>query len=166
MMGSGKSTIGPALADHMQYDFVDTDALIESRGKPIAMIFSEDGEERFRQMEHETLKDLCAQDRSMVISTGGGMPVWHNGIDIMRNAGTVVYLEVPINQLVDRLSSSTATRPLLSDSDSLESRLSSLLQAREHIYKQADFSIVNDEDTDQIIRKLQPLIESDQSSSS
>ncbi len=73
--GSGKSTVGVALAAHLQWPFVDTDALIELKeSKKITDLFVENGEEYFRSAEFETLKEVLQED-SAVISLGGGAPI-------------------------------------------------------------------------------------------
>lgn len=73
LMGAGKSTCGRILAKALGYYFFDTDELIEKlTSRSIAQIFSEDGEDEFRTMETDVLKEL-AQYRNIVVATGGGM---------------------------------------------------------------------------------------------
>ena len=73
--GSGKSTVGFALAKHLQTPFFDTDDLIENkRAKKITDIFVEDGEEVFRALEFEVLQNVL-QEEVAVISLGGGAPI-------------------------------------------------------------------------------------------
>jgi shikimate kinase len=69
-MGTGKSTVGRILAELLGYEFVDTDDVIEARHGPIETIFSERGEEAFRELEREVARELAERDR-LVISTGG-----------------------------------------------------------------------------------------------
>ena len=74
-MGSGKSSIGKQLAKQLQYDYIDTDALIVAKtGKSIAALFETEGEARFRELETETLEELSRfSKKSFVLSTGGGI---------------------------------------------------------------------------------------------
>ena len=71
-MATGKTTVGRLLADELDYQWVDTDSVIERRHGPIAEIFSNEGEEAFREMERDLAAELAEQE-GLVISTGGGM---------------------------------------------------------------------------------------------
>lgn len=74
-MGSGKSSIGKQLAKGLQYDSLDTDALIVAKtGKSITALFETEGEDRFRALETETVEELAASSKkNFVLSTGGGI---------------------------------------------------------------------------------------------
>src|SRR5712675_1581017 len=72
-MGTGKSSVGRLLADHLHFSFLDTDELIESRTKKsISDIFAGEGETAFRQYEQQLVIELAARKRT-VMSTGGGL---------------------------------------------------------------------------------------------
>ena len=111
--GSGKSTVGVALAAHLQWPFVDTDALIELKeSKKITDLFVDNGEEYFRTVEFETLKEVL-QESSAVISLGGGAPISQRAQDaILSSDSTVVFLDVSLATAAPRVGFNR-DRPLL-----------------------------------------------------
>ena len=93
-MGSGKTTVGRALSAKSDMEFLDTDALIESKEDcKISTIFTEKGEAHFRALENAALKSL-AVTKDKVISTGGGIVSSHNNRELLKKAGKVIYLRV------------------------------------------------------------------------
>lgn len=144
MMGSGKSTIGPVLADHLGYRFVDIDTLIERvSGCSIAEIFSDYGEGEFRQRESATLQSVASW-HSLVVATGGGVVLKPQNWGIMRQ-GVVIWLNCPKQLLLRRLARDPSSRPLLNGSD-LEEKVKQLLTQRECYYRQADLEISQHQD--------------------
>lgn len=145
LMGSGKSATGHAIAQRLQYRFFDTDTLIERiAGKPITAIFQDDGETTFRTLEQQTLGQLAAYQRS-VIATGGGIVLEHNNWSALRQ-GLIIWLDVPIPQIHQRLSANPAEiaqRPLL-QTPNPEAALQTLHRQRAHLYQQADLHITPD----------------------
>jgi shikimate kinase len=146
-MGSGKSTIGPELARALGYDFLDLDQLIEQRaGKPIPVIFSEEGEPAFRNREADVLREV-AQRENTVVALGGGALTLEENLRVARSSGLVVYLRVPAEHLARRLRGRTG-RPLimgnegsaLSDED-LRRRVALMIGAREPFYSQAHVTV-------------------------
>jgi shikimate kinase len=114
-MGSGKSTAGKELAYALGWYFLDLDEEIESKaGKSIKDIFSEHGEEHFRQMESNILMGL-ETDKDSVISAGGGTPCFGSNMDFMLKTGLVVYLKMTPAQLKSRLENSLHNRPLINN---------------------------------------------------
>ncbi len=115
-MGSGKSFIGKQLAESMNKQFIDTDAMIGLKeGRNISEIFSKEGETYFRQCEKELIDTLQGEATNTIISTGGGMPVYQ---DNLKELGTVIYLKVPFETILARLSKDElARRPLFKDMD-------------------------------------------------
>lgn len=111
--GSGKSTVGVALAAHLQWPFVDTDALIELKeSKKITDIFVEDGEEYFRGVEFETLQEVLLEP-SAVISLGGGAPIPQRAQDLLLSSDSVVvFLDVSLATAAPRVGFNR-DRPLL-----------------------------------------------------
>jgi shikimate kinase len=146
MPGSGKTTIGNQLAAALSYPFIDLDAEIEKEeGKSIKEIFSEKGEDYFRLAESNALKKSAVFFDSFVLSTGGGAPCFHNGIDIINKSGISIFLDVPVEELLVRVGI-TADRPLLqTDNDEkhieLKQKLQSILNDRLAIYQQARYTI-------------------------
>ena len=92
-MGSGKSTMGIRLSYQLRYVLEDTDKMIEAKaGKTISEIFSQEGEEAFRQMETELLEKLVEKRGQRVYSVGGGTPVRAVNRPLLKKLGTVVYV--------------------------------------------------------------------------
>ena len=111
--GSGKSTVGVALAAHLQWPFVDTDALIELKeSRKITDLFVDHGEEYFRSVEFETLKEVL-QETSAVISLGGGAPISQLAQDAISSSNsTIVFLDVSLATAAPRVGFNRE-RPLL-----------------------------------------------------
>ena len=145
-MCCGKTTYGRALAEEMQYDFIDTDDLIEEHcNKSIVEIFATEGEEKFRQYERQALRDLLHREK-LVVACGGGLPCFFDNMERMNACGTTIYLEAEVELLVQRIEKeNNLHRPLLNGKKGLELRrhIESLLSIREKYYRQA-----------QIIRKV------------
>ncbi|MFS8120432.1 MAG: shikimate kinase [Microcoleus sp.] len=138
MMGAGKTTVGRILARELKYRFFDTDELIvRVANQSIAEIFDREGEEVFRELETKVLRELSAYQNS-VIATGGGIVTRSTNWGYL-HYGIVVWLDVSVDQLCDRLRSDT-TRPLLRDGE-LKSKLQNLLSERERFYTQADVRV-------------------------
>lgn len=150
-MGAGKTTIGKELAKALGYEFIDTDERIEKeQGRKISDIFSEDGEEVFRQMETDLLKNLQNSEDKFVLSIGGGMPVREENRSLLRSLGTVVYLKTSKEEILRRVSGDT-NRPLLQGGE-LEEKVTNLMNAREQIYMEtACVEVVTDQKTPQKI---------------
>jgi len=111
--GSGKSTVGKALANHLGLPFVDTDALIEEKtGKKITDIFVVDGEDVFRALEFESLKEVLNM-QTAVISLGGGAPIAPAAQEVIRNSDSIViFLDVSLATAAPRVGFNR-DRPLL-----------------------------------------------------
>lgn len=145
MMGSGKSTVGQLLAKTLEYCFFDSDALIEQlANKKIPEIFSEDGEEAFREIETQVLGELSAY-KTCVVATGGGAIVSQKNWSYLQN-GVVVYMEGEAALLTKRVvSDGTDSRPMLEGSDDKYTetmeRLNGLLEERSSKYERADIRV-------------------------
>ena len=142
-MGSGKSYVGKRLAYRMKYQFLDLDEAIEQQtGQTIPNIFSHRGEVGFRSLEASTLRSLQTVQRT-VVATGGGAPCYHDNLAWMLSHGKVIFLNVAVEILVERLSSGLAHRPLLAGKSLPELRtfIEDKLQERLPIYQQAHFTL-------------------------
>ncbi|HQN27844.1 MAG TPA: shikimate kinase, partial [Mesotoga sp.] len=94
MMGSGKSTIGKILSSVLDLEFVDMDSEIEARsGKTVEKIFESEGEEVFRKLESNLLKELVRKD-GIVVSTGGGIVLDSGNRRTLKEENTL-YLKLP-----------------------------------------------------------------------
>ena len=145
MMGAGKTTVGELLAQKLEYRFLDTDKTIETvTSRSINALFAQIGEESFRDIETTVLNQVSAYLRT-VISTGGGIILRQGNWSYLQN-GMVIYLDVPIELLVKRLTDDR-TRPLLQSED-LTAKLTQLERERKALYHQADIIItVSENDT-------------------
>lgn len=154
-MSSGKSYLGAIAAQALNVSFYDLDEIIEEKyNKSIKDIFIENGEDYFRQIEHETLVALNIHKDS-IIATGGGTPCFHDNMNFMSSKGKIVYLQVSINELFNRLKLDK-NRPLLqNDSNNLYTLIDGQLNIREPIYLQSDYLISLD---DRSINKLLNLL--------
>ena len=153
-MGSGKTTLGRALAAEIGIPFIDLDHYIEKRYcKTIAQLFAEKGEEGFREIERRILHEV-GEFEDVIISTGGGTPCFFDNIEYMNAQGTTVYLDVPVERLFIRLSIARSKRPLIKDKNDDELRLfiAEQIAKREPHYSKAQHSFVADklEDSAQI----------------
>ncbi len=139
MPGSGKTTLGRKLAEHISVEFVDLDAEIErSEGMAISDIFSAHGEDHFRIIEARLLREWAARPTSFVMATGGGAPCFHMGMQILNESGLSVFLDCPVAELVERVKANRE-RPLLltSGEDELKRKLERMLASRLACYRQA-----------------------------
>ena len=119
-MGAGKTTLGKAFARAMGLTFVDLDWYIEERfHKSIRQLFTERGEDGFRELEKRMLHE-AGDFENVVISVGGGTPCFFDNMDYMNQAGETVFLDVDIHVLFRRLRIAKQQRPLLTDKNDEE----------------------------------------------
>jgi shikimate kinase len=112
-MGCGKSFTSRQLSALLDIPAVDMDKMIEEReGKSIKEIFEEKGENYFRQLEHDFLKNLSAED-NLIIATGGGAPCFFDNMDIMNQKGLTIYLNRNRERCLAQLMKGVEKRPLL-----------------------------------------------------
>jgi len=115
MMGTGKTTVGRRVAEALGRTFADSDAVIEARtGRTVREIFETDGEQAFRVLEAGVLADAVDAPEPAVIAAAGGVVLDAGNRDLLRRAGTVVWLRAPIDVLVRRVATGEH-RPLLAD---------------------------------------------------
>lgn len=140
-MGSGKSTVGRLLARKLNYDFVDTDALIEARTKQqIKDIFEKMGEPAFRQIEAKVVAEV-AKSEGKVIACGGGVILNSKNIQALQKNGLIVYLKAEPEVLYSRVKKSEI-RPLLNVPDP-ETRFYEIFSERRLRYEKAADLIID-----------------------
>lgn len=149
MMGVGKTTVGIELAKKTSLLWFDTDKVIEDKYGKISDIFAKSGEDFFRDLETETVKNLCQQN-GCILSLGGGLVLRKENVDTLKKVGKIVYLRAKKETLVQRLRFDN-TRPLLQGED-IETRVQKLIRQRATIYENvADYVIDVDNKTVQEI---------------
>jgi len=143
-MGTGKTSVGRRVAQSLDFQFVDTDALIvESEGKSIQSIFEELGEAAFREIETRVLAECCLNNQQ-VISTGGGVVTREVNHPILAGGGYVIWLKASPEVIYERVKRSQE-RPLLK-TDNPQMTIKNLLESREPLYEKcADLTIVTDD---------------------
>ena len=140
MMGSGKTTVGRALAKRLNRRFVDSDHEIEARtGASIPWIFEIEGEACFRQREAEVIRKLCAQD-DIVLATGGGAILDPNSRALLHSTGTVIYLRTSVSSILQR-TAHDKNRPLL-QTENPRKRIEELAQQREPYYREVAHIVI------------------------
>lgn len=145
-MGCGKSSIGVRLSYGCKLTMVDTDAEIErQQGCSISELFASKGEAYFRQLETECLNKLLQDKERHIISTGGGLPLRKENQELLSQLGTVVYLRVKPETVVERLKGDKS-RPLL-QGDNPQEKVRKLLSERKETYERLADIIV---DVDQL----------------
>ena len=138
--GSGKSTVGRAVADRLHRPFLDFDAEIERReGRSIARLFGELGEPAFRALEVSLTRELAAAP-PMVLSPGGGWVTNPGAIELLRPPARRVHLRVSPAEAIRRLSRARIVRPLLQGPDP-QATLEEIWARREGLYALADLEI-------------------------
>ena len=152
MMGSGKSSTGPVLAEILKYKYVDLDVLIEKlTKKTIDKVFSEEGEEYFRDLETQCLQEIIKLP-SVVVSTGGGVVLKKENWGILRQ-GIIVWLDINKDIALNRLNSKDNIRPLLKGN--LDIKYEEIFETRKDIYAQADLRVeINNEGVKNVAEKI------------
>jgi shikimate kinase len=133
-MGCGKTTVGSLLAKKLNYDFIDTDQLIEKRsGMTVQEIFATRGEKEFRAMESALAREL-GEGEGMVVATGGGLMLNPENVAALKANGRVFCLVATPAEILKRISSGKNNRrPLLETADPM-ARIIELIKEREKSY--------------------------------
>lgn len=149
-MGTGKSAVGQLLARKLGRSFVDLDERIEkAAGKPIPVIFAEQGEAGFRKLEAEQVRE-AARLKQHVISTGGGVVLNEENVRALKASGIMVCLTARPDVILQRTLPTRSARPLLAGEDPGK-RIEELMKLREPFYARADITV---ESSDRSIEDL------------
>jgi len=139
-MGSGKTTIGKLLADRLGWNFVDIDEDIEASQRcSISEIFDTLGEEAFRRMENEMIRQrvrAVACGRPTVVALGGGAAAQPANVDLIEDHGVTIWLDCPFETVVQRVGQDS-NRPLARD----RKRFEELFNTRRQAYGRANFRV-------------------------
>src|ERR1700757_414652 len=161
MPACGKTSIGKRLAKKLQFTFVDLDHhLADKENKSVATIFSEKGENFFRELETKYLKEISNTSTNTIISVGGGTPCFHSNLQFMLSAGTVFYLDTSAETLFLRLKEDTK-RPMFYGltEEQIKEKINLLLQQREVFYLQAHHTINTSHKSDgAIVEEMNSII--------
>ena len=159
MMGAGKTSVGRCLQRRTGLARIDTDEMIAAEfGIPIVQIFARHGEEKFREAEAKVLQKL-ARDRPAIITTGGGIILRPDNVDLLKKLGAVIWLTADEKTLFERASRRNE-RPLL-QKEKPQTVFSELFAKREALYASAaDLQIdtegkSHDDVADAILAKLE-----------
>ena len=139
MPGCGKTTVINLCKEIYGKEVWDTDAFIESIHGSISKIFAEYGEEHFRKLESEAVREICKRD-DCFISTGGGCVMREENVKIFKESGKIIYLKANIQTLLKRLEGDTS-RPLLAGN--MAERLSELYKKRATVYERVADIVVD-----------------------
>jgi shikimate kinase len=164
-MGSGKSTVGKALASELNLGFKDLDKLIEEeQGIPITELFRTQGEIYFRKVEAELLRSELLNKEEFVLASGGGTPCYAANMDFLNSRHEIrtFYLKHSRESLVERLMPEKDHRPViahLSSREELDDFLRKHLFERTFYYNQANHTIDCDGLTvDQIVNSIKEVL--------
>ena len=156
MPSSGKSTLGKRMADALHYHFVDTDKqIVREEGRSIPEIFAYSGEVYFREAERRVLRGI-RPGASVVVSTGGGMPCFHDNMAYIKATGISIFLDVPVPVLVRRIQAHAQNdRPLNNPTDpELLTTLQQRYNTRLPFYNQATIVIAGETTDEELLRQV------------
>lgn len=149
MPGCGKTTIGKMLAKKLDYEFCDLDEYIVKRENMSIDEMFEKGENYFRDIESSGVRD-ASKFTNTVISTGGGVVKRKENVEILKQSGTIIFIDRPIENIIADVD--TESRPLLAQG---KERLYSLLEERYEKYQKCcNIEVINDSDIDKLIEKI------------
>jgi shikimate kinase len=135
--GSGKTTVGRAVAEKLGRAFVDFDEeIVRRESMTIAEIFGSKGEQHFRNIERKLTQEL-AKTSGMIVAPGGGWMTNPEGVALVRPPAHILYLKVRPETALKRLGADVSTRPLLMRADPL-TELKRLFTERSAAYEKAD----------------------------
>ncbi len=143
MMGVGKTSVAIKIAERTRFRWYDTDIMISERHGKISDLFEYYGEEHFRALETDIVRELSGRD-DLVISTGGGLVLRRENSELLRQNGKIVFLRATFETLLTRVRADES-RPLLKDAGRMAENLGLLLAERTPIYE-ANADLIVDTD--------------------
>lgn len=145
-MGTGKTTLGRALARDLDIQFCDLDQYIEQRYmKSVSQLFSQFGEEKFRKIESSLLRE-AGEFENVIISCGGSTPLWYDNMEYMNAQGATIFMDTSIPVLFSRLAVARIARPLIAskNDEELMAYIESELERRRPGYEKAQYRYSGD----------------------
>ncbi len=160
MMGAGKTSIGVKIAELTGKRWYDTDQMIMDKYGKISDLFEYYGEEHFRRLETDLVKNLAKMD-NLVISSGGGLVLIPANCECLKENGKIVFLRAKPETLVKRLQIYEDKTLLQANSGMVAQRLKELMATRSPVYEHvADYIVdVDDKPTDETAKEIVRLIE-------
>lgn len=155
--GSGKTTMGRAIATAMSLPFVDLDTEIERReGRLIREIFKQKSEDHFRILEANELASWCESDKSFVMATGGGAPCFFHNMELINKTGMSIFLDIPADEVARRIQrTNVEERPLLAaGAGALKDNIEKMRANRLTFYKKAKLIFGPDATAEQIVAAI------------
>jgi len=139
MPGAGKTFWGEKIKSEYALEFIDLDVYVAQMERAsISALFAQYGENGFREREHKQFRKLVANITvDTVIACGGGTPCFHENMQLMKDAGRVIYLQADVPDLLNNINNSGEIRPLLKGRADVGAYLDDLLQKRKRFYEQA-----------------------------
>ena len=153
-MGTGKSTVGRALASTLGYQFIDTDAIIVERHGTIAQIFERGGEGAFRQLERDTAVELAGRTRCVIATGGRFMLDEHNATVLMPSSDVFALVAEPEEIARRVLSDGIASRPLLADAPDPRQRIKEMVEQRRAGYAKFNTVRTDGRDVNEIVDEI------------
>ena len=155
MPGTGKSVVGHALAQRLNYTFVELDdSIVEATGKTLPEILREDGLEEFFKIEEKVGVELNRTDT--VVSTGGSMVLYEDAMAHLRENGVIVWLETPLSQIAERMPLNLTDRGIAAPAGMT---LRQIYEQREPLYaKYADLIVVSRDSADGTAREVLQML--------
>ena len=154
MAGAGKSTVGKELAKILNFSFIDSDTLIEEQhGKSLQKILDEEGYMKLRRIENLVLKKLHLNEN--ILSTGGSAVYSHEAMNHIQQYSTVIFLDVPFSQILERVPSFLDRGFAKAPSQSIEDAF----KERQELYKKyAHYTVSNARDLDFCVSKILEIL--------
>lgn len=146
MPGSGKTYIGRILSNTFKLKYIDLDESIEKQeGKMIKYIIEENGEAYFRKLEQQALHETANQHQ-IIVSCGGGTPIFFDNIDFMKQKGIVIWLNTSLQIIADRILKNITRRPMFLglNKTEIDQKVNDIFERRKKYYQQSDITMVND----------------------
>ena len=146
MPGAGKSTVGRLLAQKLERPFFDLDEeIVRVAGRSIPEIFATDGEATFRNLETKVLRDVLANQKGIVLATGGGAILRNENVDLLHRNGKIYFIDRPLEALLP-----TPDRPLASSAEAIRRRYA---ERDERYCMTADYRIDADASIEEVVHR-------------